>query len=79
MSILTKSVPALSKPEGAFYVWTREEFDVVLGDDAKIAAAFWNVKPKGNVDPSHDARNELKGKVRSPSIVGKWSKSLSFA
>ena len=50
--------------EGAFYVWTRTEFDQVLGDDAEIAASFWNVKAKGNVDPSHDARDELRGKVR---------------
>ena len=36
----------------------------MLGDDAEIAASFWNVKAKGNVDPSHDARDELRGKVR---------------
>lgn len=55
--------------EGAFYVWTRKEFDLILGDDAEVAATFWNVKARGNVDPSHDARNELKGKVRLASTA----------
>lgn len=59
----------LSHAEGAFYVWTRKEFDLILGDDAEVAATFWNVKARGNVDPSHDARNELKGKVRVASTA----------
>jgi uncharacterized protein YyaL (SSP411 family) len=49
--------------EGAFYVWTKQEFDEILGDDARIVASHWNVKPQGNVDPEHDIHDELQGKV----------------
>ncbi|KAJ9125893.1 hypothetical protein QFC24_002678 [Naganishia onofrii] len=49
--------------EGGFYVWDKAEFDQVLGDeDAPVAAYFWAVKPRGNVDPSSDIQGELKGK-----------------
>lgn len=48
--------------EGSFYVWTYDEFEKVLGEDAPIAAAFWNVKKNGNVNPAHDAHDELVGK-----------------
>eukprot|EP01117_Protostelium_nocturnum_P014902 TRINITY_DN5721_c0_g1_i1.p1 TRINITY_DN5721_c0_g1~~TRINITY_DN5721_c0_g1_i1.p1 ORF type:complete len:760 (+),score=231.46 TRINITY_DN5721_c0_g1_i1:112-2391(+) len=47
------------KKEGAFYVWEYAEFEKILGKDADIAAAYWNVKPNGNVDPRHDAHDEL--------------------
>lgn len=49
--------------EGAFYVWTRREFDDVLGGDADIAASYWNVHRDGNVDPHHDIQNELEEQV----------------
>lgn len=48
------------------------EFDQVLGDeDAPVAAYFWAVKPRGNVDPSSDIQGELKGKVSIGSTHGK--------
>ena len=48
------------KREGAFYVWTRKEFDDVLGERAaEICARHWNVKRHGNVSPEHDAHDEL--------------------
>lgn len=52
-----------SSAEGAFYVWMKQEFDDILGEEAEIAATFWNVKQDGNVNPAHDAHDELKGKV----------------
>ena len=46
--------------EGAFYVWTRKEFDTVLGERAaEVCAKFWNVKRHGNVTHENDAHDEL--------------------
>ncbi|KAF2443894.1 hypothetical protein P171DRAFT_445226 [Karstenula rhodostoma CBS 690.94] len=48
------------KREGAFYVWTLNEFQDILGDrDADILARYYSVKDEGNVDPEHDAHDEL--------------------
>jgi len=49
--------------EGAFYVWTRREFDDILADDAEIAAQYWNVKKRGNVQAQHDIQGELEEQV----------------
>ncbi|KAK8061663.1 spermidine N(1)-acetyltransferase [Apiospora phragmitis] len=45
---------------GAYYLWTRKEFDAVLGDERQsaVAAAYWNVKEHGNVDSSDDPHDE---------------------
>jgi uncharacterized protein YyaL (SSP411 family) len=55
--------------EGAYYVWTRREFDAILGLDAYIAASYWNVKKEGNVDPHHDIQGELEEQVSSTQSV----------
>ena len=34
--------------EGKFFVWTRAEFDAVLGPDAALAASWYDVTPMGN-------------------------------
>ena len=34
--------------EGKFYVWTKEEVDNVLGDDAAIFSAYYNITADGN-------------------------------
>ncbi|KAF1844515.1 uncharacterized protein K460DRAFT_365473 [Cucurbitaria berberidis CBS 394.84] len=48
------------KREGAFYVWTLNELQDILGDrDAEILARYYNVKDEGNVAPEHDAHDEL--------------------
>ena len=48
------------KREGAFYVWTRKEFDTVLGErEAEVCAKFWNVKRHGNVASENDAHDEF--------------------
>lgn len=50
----------LEKREGAFYVWTLQEFQEILGDrDAEILARYYNVKDEGNVSPGHDAHDEF--------------------
>lgn len=53
--------------EGAYYLWTRREFDQVVGDDANddgehaslVAAAHWNVLEHGNVPREQDPHDEF--------------------
>ncbi|KIJ57162.1 hypothetical protein M422DRAFT_23262 [Sphaerobolus stellatus SS14] len=53
--------PGAKKPtEGAFYVWKKETIDQILGDKAPIFEDYFGVKAQGNVNPEHDAHNELK-------------------
>ncbi len=48
------------KREGAFYVWTKREFEHVLGPQAEpILSAFFNVSEHGNVEPENDAHDEF--------------------
>ncbi|KAI1130002.1 duf255 domain-containing protein [Nemania abortiva] len=46
---------------GAFYLWTRKEFDAAVGgeNEAEVAAAYWDVQADGNVDPMHDPLDEF--------------------
>ncbi|KAI1339163.1 Six-hairpin glycosidase-like protein [Xylariaceae sp. FL0016] len=46
---------------GAFYLWTRKEFDTAVGDDsvAEVAAAYWDVDEDGNVERTHDPHDEF--------------------
>jgi len=36
--------------EGKFYVWTADELDRLLGEDAATARAYWGVTPAGNFE-----------------------------
>ncbi|HVX39772.1 MAG TPA: thioredoxin domain-containing protein [Gemmatimonadaceae bacterium] len=36
--------------EGKFYVWSADELDAVLGDDAPVMRALWGVMPDGNFE-----------------------------
>lgn len=51
--------------EGAYYLWTRREFDSVVdasGRDkqiSQVAAAHWDVQEDGNVDEDHDANDDF--------------------
>ncbi|KAI5819034.1 hypothetical protein BZA77DRAFT_276632 [Pyronema omphalodes] len=48
------------KREGAFYVWTRREFDIILGEqESSICAAYWNVHSDGNVATEDDQHDEF--------------------
>lgn len=49
------------KGNGAYYLWTRKEFDAVIGDEqeSEIAAAYWNVQEHGNVDREYDPHDEF--------------------
>ncbi|MEL6588689.1 MAG: thioredoxin domain-containing protein, partial [Bacteroidota bacterium] len=39
--------------EGKFYVWTETELDSLLGEDARLFKAFYEVVPKGNWEHSN--------------------------
>ncbi|KAK4451093.1 hypothetical protein QBC34DRAFT_401340 [Podospora aff. communis PSN243] len=52
--------------EGAYYLWTRKEFDQVVGGDDSdgqhdvlVAAAHWNVREDGNVPREQDPFDEF--------------------
>lgn len=81
-SLLATSVASDSYPrrsdkhmrEGAYYLWTRREFDATVsgrGDGelpdgnqdgdlhARVAAAYWNVKEHGNIPEKQDPNDEF--------------------
>jgi uncharacterized protein YyaL (SSP411 family) len=48
------------KKEGAYYVWTRKEFDSILDEqEAEILARYYNVKSHGNIDAEFDVHDEF--------------------
>ncbi|KAJ3014701.1 hypothetical protein NUW54_g1237 [Trametes sanguinea] len=49
------------KKEGAFYVWTANEIDGILGTNAELFKYHFGVEAEGNCDPSHDIQGELQG------------------
>ncbi|GMI66574.1 hypothetical protein like AT4G03200 [Hibiscus trionum] len=54
---------ATRKKEGAFYIWTSEEIDGILGEHASLFKEHYYIKPSGNCDLSSmsDPHNEFKG------------------
>ena len=55
-----------SMREGAYYLWTRREFDDIVGGDCAdqqhaslVAAAYWNVRENGNVPRDEDPHDEF--------------------
>jgi uncharacterized protein YyaL (SSP411 family) len=51
------------KAEGAFYVWTYEEIEAVLGPEpAKLFNDTFGIEARGNVADGNDIRQEFKGK-----------------
>jgi uncharacterized protein YyaL (SSP411 family) len=48
--------------EGAFYVWTLDEVQRVLGADADIAAGHFGLSAQGNVPRERDPHGEFTGK-----------------
>lgn len=51
--------------EGAYYLWTRREFDSVVDASrqdkriSQVAAAYWDVREDGNVDEDHDPNDDF--------------------
>ncbi len=48
--------------EGAFYVWTKAEINTLLGNDASLFNAVYDVQEEGNSPRGSDPHGELKGK-----------------
>jgi hypothetical protein len=48
--------------EGAFYVWTKQEIDDALSDEAPIFSFHYGVEENGNVPAGADPHGELRGK-----------------
>lgn len=50
------------KQEGAYYVWTMDEFKGILTEqETTVCAKYWNVQMEGNVNPRNDPSGELAG------------------
>jgi len=52
--------PSAHKTEGAFYLWTADEVDRLLGPDAAIITSRFGIEPGGNAP--HDPQQEFTGK-----------------
>lgn len=66
------SPEAAHKTEGAFYIWTKEEIDKLLGDDAPLFNSAYGVKEGGNSPAGSDPHGDLKNQntlIRSMSIT----------
>ncbi len=44
--------------EGLFYIWSYDEIEQLLGEDAAIYASYYNIKKEGNIPPEHKAWKE---------------------
>ncbi|KAL3849786.1 hypothetical protein ACJIZ3_011668 [Penstemon smallii] len=55
---------ASRKKEGAFYIWTSQEVEDILGEHAPLFKEHYYIKPSGNCDLSRisDPHNEFTGK-----------------
>jgi uncharacterized protein YyaL (SSP411 family) len=52
--------PGARRREGAFYLWTEEELDLLLGDDSRIVKLRFGVLPSGNAP--EDPHGEFTGR-----------------
>ncbi|KAJ2973149.1 hypothetical protein NUW58_g9012 [Xylaria curta] len=68
---------------GAYYLWTRKEFETAVSDDidAEVAAAYWDVQTDGNVDPMHDPLDEFLNQnvLRIATTHARLSKQLGIS
>jgi len=56
--------------EGKFYVWDKEEFDQVLGDDVPLIGEYYNVIEDGNWE--EEQTNILRKTINDEDIVSKY-------
>ncbi len=54
------AIPGAAKSEGAFYLWTADEVESLLGPDAGLARARFGIEPHGNAP--FDPHGEFAGK-----------------
>lgn len=56
--------------EGKFYVWDRQEFDSILGDDSVLLAGYFNVTPDGNWE--EEQTNILRKTIADDDLIEKY-------
>ncbi len=54
--------PLQKNAEGAFYVWTTQEIDDALGEDARVFSFHYGVEENGNAPAGTDPHGEFVGK-----------------
>jgi uncharacterized protein len=54
--------PLQKNAEGAFYVWTKQEIDDALGEDAPVFSFHYGVEENGNAPAGTDPHGEFVGK-----------------
>ena len=63
--------------EGKFYVWTFDEFNHVLGNDAAAAAAYWGVTPSGNFEGANILSLRDDSAVPDAGVLRGWKEKLN--
>ncbi|MFN0130853.1 MAG: thioredoxin domain-containing protein [Verrucomicrobiales bacterium] len=53
--------PDAPPQEGAYYVWSRDDFQQAAGPAAETLAAMYDIRAQGNLPPGSDLRNKLAG------------------
>jgi uncharacterized protein YyaL (SSP411 family) len=56
--------------EGKFYVWDKQEFNSILGDDAKLLADYYNVTTDGNWE--EEQTNILRKTIAGDDLIEKY-------
>ncbi|HEX2191757.1 MAG TPA: thioredoxin domain-containing protein [Acidimicrobiales bacterium] len=62
--------------EGKFYVWSKDEFDAVAGDDAGEARTWWNVTGAGNFEGANILHRPVGGELIRPEAVERARRAL---
>ncbi|WP_029280490.1 thioredoxin domain-containing protein [Pedobacter borealis] len=56
--------------EGKFYIWDKAEFDQVLGEDAKLIGAYYNITEEGNWE--EEQTNILRKTISDDDLLAKF-------
>ena len=56
--------------EGKFYIWDKEEFDRILGEDAQLIGEYYNITEEGNWE--EEQANILRKTIEDDLIIAKY-------
>jgi uncharacterized protein YyaL (SSP411 family) len=65
--------------EGKFYVWSKDEFDAVTGDDAGEARSWWNVTSGGNFEGANILHRPVGAELIRPEGIERARRALFAA